>query len=73
MSPLTPTMENYNAKHHSAGIKLDFKSLASVGLSLDLLREKNSSGGINQPVWLNADILQGPNVPDFILPVNGTR
>ncbi|XP_035490258.2 protein FAM151A [Scophthalmus maximus] len=55
------------------GIKLDFKSLASVGLSLDLLREKNSSGGINQPVWLNADILQGPNVPDFILPVNGTR
>ncbi|KAF0047493.1 hypothetical protein F2P81_001126 [Scophthalmus maximus] len=55
------------------GIKLDFKALASVGLSLDLLREKNSSGGINQPVWLNADILQGPNVPDFILPVNGTR
>ncbi|XP_059199917.1 protein FAM151A [Centropristis striata] len=55
------------------GIKLDFKSLKSVGLSLDLLREKNSSRAINRPVWLNADILRGPNVPDFLPPVNGTR
>ncbi|XP_067460966.1 protein FAM151A [Thunnus thynnus] len=55
------------------GIKLDFKSLASVGLSLDLLSQKNSSRGINRPVWLNADILRGPNVPAFVPPVNGTR
>ncbi|KAM6989169.1 protein FAM151A [Tautogolabrus adspersus] len=55
------------------GIKLDFKSLASVGHSLDLLRMKNSSSGINRPVWLNADILRGPNVPEFMPQVNGTR
>lgn len=54
-------------------MKLDFKSLGSVGLSLDLLRQKNSSRAINRPVWLNADILRGPNVPAFISPVNGTR
>uniref|UniRef100_A0A667YL79 Protein FAM151A n=1 Tax=Myripristis murdjan TaxID=586833 RepID=A0A667YL79_9TELE len=50
------------------GIKLDFKSLASVGPSLELLSEKNRSRGIDRPVWLNADILTGPNVPDFIPP-----
>ncbi|XP_042352876.1 protein FAM151A [Plectropomus leopardus] len=55
------------------GMKLDFKSLRSVGLSLDLLIQKNSSRGINRPVWLNADILHGPNVPDLLPPVNGTR
>ncbi|CAG5954923.1 unnamed protein product, partial [Menidia menidia] len=33
-----------------------------MGLSLDMLRQKNSSRGIHRPVWLNADILQGPNV-----------
>ncbi|XP_068197108.1 protein FAM151A [Antennarius striatus] len=54
-------------------IKLDFKSLESVGLSLDLLIQKNSSKGINRPVWLNADILHGPNSPDFLPLVNGTR
>lgn len=55
------------------GIKLDFKSLASVGLSLDLLLQKNSTRGINRPVWLNADILKDPLVPDFVPAVNGTR
>ncbi|XP_068427527.1 protein FAM151A [Clinocottus analis] len=55
------------------GIKLDFKNLDTVGLSLDLLVQKNSSRRIHRPVWLNADILQGPNVPDFVPPVNGTR
>ncbi|XP_070701341.1 protein FAM151A isoform X2 [Pempheris klunzingeri] len=54
-------------------VKLDFKSLESVGLSLELLRQKNSSRGINRPVWLNADILRGPNVPAFVPPVNGSR
>ncbi|KAM4557485.1 protein FAM151A [Fundulus diaphanus] len=55
------------------GIKLDFKSVESVGFSLELLKEKSSSRGINRPVWLNADILRGPNVPSFVTPVNGTR
>ncbi|XP_039672863.1 protein FAM151A isoform X2 [Perca fluviatilis] len=55
------------------GMKLDFKSLGSVGLSLDLLSQKNISRGINRPVWLNADILKGPNTPDFVPLVNGTR
>ncbi|XP_073347498.1 protein FAM151A [Pagrus major] len=55
------------------GIKLDFKSLESVNQSLVLLSEKNSSRGINRPVWLNADIILGPNVPDFLPPINGTR
>uniref|UniRef100_A0A8C6WJ20 Protein FAM151A n=1 Tax=Neogobius melanostomus TaxID=47308 RepID=A0A8C6WJ20_9GOBI len=49
------------------GIKLDFKSLASVGLSLDLLLQKNSTRGINRPVWLNADILKDPLVPGFLV------
>ena len=62
-----------NAVVLPAGIKLDFKSLGSVGLSLDLLSQKNNSRGINRPVWLNADIILGPNVPDFVPPVNGTR
>lgn len=57
----------------TTGIKLDFKSLASVGHSLDLLSTKNSSRGINRPVWLNADILRGPNVPEFMPQVNGSR
>ncbi|XP_037643957.1 protein FAM151A isoform X1 [Sebastes umbrosus] len=55
------------------GMKLDFKSLRSVGLSLDLLTQKNSSRGINRPVWVNADILRGPNAPAFLPLVNGTR
>uniref|UniRef100_A0A3P9DUI9 Protein FAM151A n=1 Tax=Maylandia zebra TaxID=106582 RepID=A0A3P9DUI9_9CICH len=50
------------------GIKLDFKALESVGLSLDLLKQKESNKGINRPVWLNADILRGPNVPSFVAP-----
>ncbi|XP_028987574.1 protein FAM151A [Betta splendens] len=55
------------------GVKLDFKTLESVGLSLDLLDRKNSSSKINRPVWINADILQGPNVPGFVPAINGTR
>ncbi|XP_051809496.1 protein FAM151A isoform X2 [Acanthochromis polyacanthus] len=54
-------------------MKLDFKALESVGLSLDLLSRKNSSQGLNRPVWLNADILIGPNTPGFMPTVNGTR
>ncbi|KAG7276164.1 hypothetical protein CRUP_030588, partial [Coryphaenoides rupestris] len=56
----------------SKGIKLDFKSLEAVGPSLDLLSQRNQSRTIGRPVWVNADVLTGPNVPDFIPVVNGT-
>ncbi|XP_006839871.1 PREDICTED: protein FAM151A [Chrysochloris asiatica] len=45
------------------GIKLDFKSLKAVGPSLDLLRRHTENGRVRRPVWINADILRGPNVP----------
>ncbi|XP_012577579.1 PREDICTED: protein FAM151A [Condylura cristata] len=45
------------------GIKLDFKSLKAVGPSLDLLQQLTKDGKIQRPVWINADILKGPNVP----------
>ncbi|XP_051554381.1 protein FAM151A [Myxocyprinus asiaticus] len=53
------------------GIKLDFKSIDAVEPSLDLLRVKNQTG-ISRPVWINADILPGPNVPDFWPAVNAS-
>ncbi|XP_036610231.1 protein FAM151A [Trichosurus vulpecula] len=45
------------------GIKLDFKNIKAVGPSLDLLRKQTEDGRIQRPVWINADILDGPNVP----------
>ncbi|XP_062046068.1 protein FAM151A [Lepus europaeus] len=45
------------------GIKLDFKSIKAVGPSLDLLRQLTEEGRVRRPVWINADILRGPNVP----------
>ncbi|XP_066548209.1 protein FAM151A [Amia ocellicauda] len=55
------------------GIKLDFKSLEAVGPSLDILINQVSKSGKNRPVWLNADILHGPNVPGLVPVVNATR
>lgn len=66
-------LNGFNALCVPAAMKLDFKSLESVGLSLDVLNKKNSHRRIDRPVWLNADIVQGPNVPAFVPPVNGTR
>ncbi|NXM98099.1 F151B protein, partial [Sylvia borin] len=40
------------------GIKLDFKSLAAVGPSLELLGQVGQS--LDRPVWLNGDVLPGP-------------
>ncbi|NXD05062.1 F151B protein, partial [Certhia familiaris] len=40
------------------GIKLDFKSLAAVGPSLELLELLGQP--LDVPVWLNGDILPGP-------------
>ncbi|XP_006025880.1 protein FAM151A isoform X1 [Alligator sinensis] len=44
------------------GIKLDFKSIKAVGPALEILLKKSQEVDINRPVWLNADILEGPNV-----------
>ncbi|CAH2311216.1 FAM151A [Pelobates cultripes] len=44
------------------GIKLDFKSIEAVSPSLNILNAKASKGQIRQPIWLNADIVIGPNV-----------
>ncbi|XP_006143569.2 protein FAM151B isoform X2 [Tupaia chinensis] len=41
------------------GIKLDFKSLAAVEPSMRLL--ENVKRHLKRPVWINADILPGPN------------
>ncbi|KAJ8406301.1 hypothetical protein AAFF_G00305320 [Aldrovandia affinis] len=54
------------------GIKLDFKSTEAVLPSLEILRSRNQTG-INRPVWLNADILHGPNVPNIWPVVNSTE
>ncbi|XP_077005668.1 protein FAM151A [Tamandua tetradactyla] len=54
------------------GIKLDFKSIKAVGPSLDLLRQLTEQGRVQRPVWINADILKGPNVP-ISIEVNATR
>ncbi|XP_054429585.1 protein FAM151A [Pteronotus mesoamericanus] len=54
------------------GIKLDFKSLKAVGPSLDLLRQLTLDGKVRRPVWINADILRGPNVP-ISVEVNATQ
>ncbi|XP_074076422.1 protein FAM151A [Macrotis lagotis] len=54
------------------GIKLDFKSIKAVGPSLELLRNQTENGRLQRPVWINADILEGPNVP-IPVAINATR
>ncbi|XP_069498225.1 protein FAM151A [Ambystoma mexicanum] len=44
------------------GIKLDFKSIKAVGPSLDILNKTSLKVKLNRPVWINADIVRGPNV-----------
>ncbi|NXO02962.1 F151B protein, partial [Rhinopomastus cyanomelas] len=41
------------------GIKLDFKSLEAVRPSLELLEHVKQQ--LRRPVWINADVLPGPN------------
>ncbi|XP_053149343.1 protein FAM151B isoform X2 [Hemicordylus capensis] len=50
-------------KNTNKGIKLDFKSLAAVNPSMKILRDIN----LRQPVWINADILPGPNGSNCIV------
>ncbi|XP_029474719.1 protein FAM151A [Rhinatrema bivittatum] len=52
------------------GVKLDFKTIKAVGPSLDILVKKSSQ--ISRPVWINADILNGPNI-NINIAVNATQ
>ncbi|XP_033082154.1 protein FAM151A isoform X2 [Trachypithecus francoisi] len=54
------------------GIKLDFKNIKAVGPSLDLLRRLTEEGKVRRPVWINADILKGPNML-ISIEVNATQ
>ncbi|NXY46257.1 F151B protein, partial [Ceuthmochares aereus] len=45
--------------HTDKGIKLDFKSLEAVRPSMKLLERVEQH--LRRPVWINADILPGPN------------
>ncbi|XP_037115444.1 protein FAM151B isoform X1 [Syngnathus acus] len=47
---------------HDKGIKLDFKSLEAVSLSVALLQQALVQ--MTSPVWVNADILPGPGIPN---------
>ncbi|KAK3593251.1 hypothetical protein CHS0354_012339 [Potamilus streckersoni] len=47
------------------GVKLDFKSLEAVEPTLSILNRRRLL--VNCPVWINADILQGPNGPPVIM------
>lgn len=51
------------------GIKLDFKSLAALEPAFKIVQA--SKDKYKQPVWMNADIFQGPNSPK--LGINATE
>jgi len=52
------------------GMKLDFKSILAVEPSLKLLKNVSDSKGMKIPIWLNADILQGPCYDKTCSPVD---
>ncbi|XP_074667884.1 protein FAM151B isoform X1 [Strix aluco] len=51
------------------GIKLDFKSLEAVQPSLQLLEHVKQH--LRRPVWINADILPGPNGKNSVVDAEG--
>ncbi|NXV35949.1 F151B protein, partial [Rissa tridactyla] len=51
------------------GIKLDFKSLEAVRPSLELLEQVEQQ--LRRPVWINADILPGPNGNSAVVDAKG--
>ncbi|NXV94598.1 F151B protein, partial [Calonectris borealis] len=51
------------------GIKLDFKSLEAVRPSLELLEHVKQH--LRRPVWINADILPGPNGNNAVVDAEG--
>ncbi|XP_002121148.4 protein FAM151A-like [Ciona intestinalis] len=57
------------SRNVSKGLKLDFKSLGALKASLDVL--SNMKSELTVPIWLNSDILMGPN--SITRPVNATE
>ncbi|XP_035752527.1 protein FAM151B [Egretta garzetta] len=55
--------------HTNKGIKLDFKSLEAVRPSLELLQHVKQD--LRRPVWINADILPGPNGSNAVVDAKG--
>ncbi|KAM9262913.1 protein FAM151B [Morus bassanus] len=51
------------------GIKLDFKSLEAVRPSMELLEHVKQH--LRRPVWINADILPGPNGDNAVVDAKG--
>ncbi|XP_054264852.1 protein FAM151B [Macrosteles quadrilineatus] len=51
-------------KRAGKGIKLDFKSTAIFKASENVLEEFLAKAEVDFPVWINADILRGPGVPE---------
>ncbi|XP_005090098.1 uncharacterized protein LOC101863315 [Aplysia californica] len=48
-------------KFGSKGIKLHFHSIESVEISLQILKDFNELNPMKYPVWIHADVLQGPH------------
>ncbi|KFO75714.1 Protein FAM151B, partial [Cuculus canorus] len=55
--------------HTDKGIKLDFKSLEAVRPSMELLERMRQH--LRRPVWINADILEGPNGSNAVVDAKG--
>lgn len=55
------------------GIKLDFKSIMAVEPSLKLLKNISDAKRLEIPIWLNADIFQGPCYDKVCMPVDAKQ
>ncbi|XP_070542838.1 protein FAM151A-like [Ptychodera flava] len=49
----------YNTTETNKGMKLDFKQIEAVEISMNIVKDMESR--IHQPLWVNADIVRGPN------------
>lgn len=47
-------------EHHTKGIVLNFKSLNAIEPSLELVNTILKDVELQQPIWIKADVLQGP-------------
>nr|CAB3244291.1 protein FAM151A-like [Phallusia mammillata] len=56
---LSDFLQQITTSQKTKGAKLDFKSIGAVTASVEILQKQKSN--ITFPVWLNADILLGPN------------
>ncbi|XP_002730456.1 menorin-like [Saccoglossus kowalevskii] len=49
----------YGITETDKGMKLDFKDINAVDISMQMVRDMEAR--IHQPLWVNADIVEGPN------------